>query len=401
MPDNTPSRSGVPTRLRQAARALKIHALEEISRQAIELERGLDETTIRNLPVECVLVVPDRDNDEGSVDQLSQADRGLPILWRTDFAEDRLTGALRRILGGDQHPPLRQQEQNRVRAVVNPEIILARKRIENLPLFQDQDPEIVPEEVIRVMDREQERVAEHLGPGYRVLRGVAGSGKTLVLVYRARYLRRLWPQLRILVLCYNRVLAKALEVMVETDENLKVININRLAYELTQQNNNRNQRSSSNNRPDFNQQILDASEQAKSMPDSERYDVVLVDEVQDFSHDRLDLAYTMLKSDCLRPDPQRPDRDNFVMAFDVAQNVYRRGGASWKPPGVDAQGRPRTARGRSTVFRKNYRNTREILEFAMNFLAGSREWKKMPVDLDDPSTLIPQKQPNVPGRRHT
>ena len=107
----------------------------------------------------------------------------------------------------------------------------------------------------------------------------------------------------------------------------------------------------------------------------------------------------MLKPDRLKPDPARPGRDNFVMAYDVAQNVYRRGGARWNPPGVDAQGRPRTARGRSTVFRKNYRNTREILEFAMNVLAGSNHWSSASVDLDDPAALIPPETANRSGPR--
>ena len=141
--------------------------------------------------------------------------------------------------------------------------------------------------------------------------------------------------------------------------------------------------------PDFDQNALDALETVKRLPDSRRYDVVLVDEAQDFDHVRLDLAYTMLKSSRLKPDPQRPDRDNFIMALDAAQNVYRRSGVRWRPPGLDAQGRSRTAQGRSKVFRKNYRNTREILEFAMNFLAGSREWKEASVDLNDPAALIP------------
>ena len=491
LPDNIPSRSGIPNRLRQTARALKVHTPEEmtvwlreadngspylvlldpdagimvidaprllarsqsrgqknrifnrsrkrqgrvfdsfemlripeeISKQAIELKRGLDETSIRNLPVECVLAVPDRDKDEGSVDQLSRTDRELPVLWQTDFQKDRLTGALRNILRGGQHPPLQQQEQNRVRAVVNPEIILARQRIENLPLFQD--PETAPEDVIHVMDREQERVAEHLGFGYRVLRGVAGSGKTLVLVYRARYLRRLWSECRILVLCFNRVLANALETMLEIDENLdenlQVINIDRLAWNLAEQGNRGNHkrsarsgryanqsRSHRSDRPGapadhtqsadqpnsdsvsvYDQRILEAREAAKNLPDSQRYDMVLVDEAQDFDHSRLDLAYTMLKPDRLVSNPKSPDRDNFVVAFDVAQNVYRRNGARWNPPGLDALGRRRTARGRSSVFRKNYRNTREILEFAMNFLAGSREWKETSVDSNDPAALVP------------
>ena len=41
------------------------------------------------------------------------------------------------------------------------------------------------------------------------------------------------------------------------------------------------------------------------------------------------------------------------------------------------------------MFRMNYRNTREILEFSMNFLAGSRDWGSASVDLDDPAALIP------------
>ena len=70
------------------------------------------------------------------------------------------------------------------------------------------------------MDRRQERVAEHLGWGYRILRGVAGSGKTLVLTHRARHLHRLFPNWNILLLCYNRLLANALERMVDPSDRL-------------------------------------------------------------------------------------------------------------------------------------------------------------------------------------
>lgn len=105
--------------------------------------------------------------------------------------------------------PLTDQEEKRARAVVNPTIILRSRSIEQLPLFHE--PEVAPEDMIRAMDRKQERLAEHLHWGYRVIRGVAGSGKTLILVSRARYLHRHWPRLRILVVTFNRVLASALE----------------------------------------------------------------------------------------------------------------------------------------------------------------------------------------------
>ena len=145
--------------------------------------------------------------------RLGAADRAMPILTRTDLTEQRLPGALRRVLGGGRPRPLSESQQKRARAVVNPEIVLPRSRAESLPLFQE--PEIPMEDVIRVMDREQERVAEHLGAGYRVLRGVAGSGKTLVLAHRARHLHKHWSGWRILVLCFNRVLANALRTMVD------------------------------------------------------------------------------------------------------------------------------------------------------------------------------------------
>jgi hypothetical protein len=57
------------------------------------------------------------------------------------------------------------------------------------------------------MDLEQERLAKRLGDGHRLLRGVAGSGKTVTLACRARLLAALHPHWRILVLCYNVSLA--------------------------------------------------------------------------------------------------------------------------------------------------------------------------------------------------
>ena len=359
----------------------------EIAQQAKVLRSGIDAHRIEGLPTAHVLAVPDGPEIPGQ--GVIDADFELPVLAGSDLTRAGLVPAIGRILSGRRNRPLTDQDEKRARAAVNPSIILP-PRAESLPLFQD--PDTVPEDVIRVMDRPQERVAEYLGFGYRVLRGVAGSGKTLVLAHRARHLHRHWPHWRILVLCFNRVLANALKRMVEADDRLEVTNIDRLAYRLAGG-------TSRAGAPDFDALAVEAAKQARRRPDSERFDVVLVDEAQDFDHPRLNLAYSMLKSDRLEPDAAQPDRDNFVMAYDVAQNVYRRGGARWSPPGVDSHGRPRTARGRSTVFRRNYRNTREILEFSMNFLAGSPEWTAAPVDLDDPAALIPPEAANRTGPR--
>ena len=43
-------------------------------------------------------------------------------------------------------------------------------------------------DIMRVMDLQQEQLARSLGEGHRVIHGVAGSGKTMILGYRAEYL---------------------------------------------------------------------------------------------------------------------------------------------------------------------------------------------------------------------
>ena len=50
---------------------------------------------------------------------------------------------------------------------------------EQLTIFR---PPAGDEDIVRVMDRKQEAFAKSLGTGHRIIRGVAGSGKTLVLV---------------------------------------------------------------------------------------------------------------------------------------------------------------------------------------------------------------------------
>ena len=74
-------------------------------------------------------------------------------------------------------------------------------------LFSEAEAEIP--DLIRVLDLQQEQLARSLGEGHRVIHGVAGSGKTLILGYRAEHLAKICSR-PILVLCYNRTLAKRL-----------------------------------------------------------------------------------------------------------------------------------------------------------------------------------------------
>ena len=62
------------------------------------------------------------------------------------------------------------------------------------------------------MDTEQERLARSLGDGHRVVHGVSGSGKTLILGYRSRYLAS-QSEKPVLLLCFNVALAASLREM--------------------------------------------------------------------------------------------------------------------------------------------------------------------------------------------
>ncbi len=59
------------------------------------------------------------------------------------------------------------------------------------------------------MDIHQEQLARGLGDGHRVIHGVAGSGKTLILEFRAEVLAELLNK-PVLVLCFNITLAAKL-----------------------------------------------------------------------------------------------------------------------------------------------------------------------------------------------
>ena len=74
---------------------------------------------------------------------------------------------------------------------------------------------------IKVLDADQEQIALRIGEGHRVVRGVAGSGKTIILIARAKYLAATGKQ-RILILCYNRLLSQFIQSCTKDFSNIEV-----------------------------------------------------------------------------------------------------------------------------------------------------------------------------------
>ena len=211
---------------------------------------------------------------------------------------------------------------------------------------------LVPD-IAKVMDMQQEQLARSLGEGHRVIHGVAGSGKTLILGYRCLYLARLLHK-PILVLCYNITLAARLRELMEgrgVSDRVHVYHFHDWCGEQL--------RTYHVERPEpgdgyiekLVQNVIDAVDRG-AIPRGQ-YGAVMIDEGHDFEPEWLKLVVGMVD----------PDSNSLLLLYDDAQSIYSKKGAldfSLSSVGVQA-------RGRTTVLRLNYRNTEEILDFAYRF----------------------------------
>ncbi|MCT4617867.1 MAG: NERD domain-containing protein [Marinisporobacter sp.] len=206
------------------------------------------------------------------------------------------------------------------------------------------------EAIFKVMNLNQERYAKGLGYGHRVIRGVAGSGKTVVLMCRAKYLSELHKDWNILVLCFNKTLAAYLKDSI-IGENIKNVEVSHLHGWINPifKNNGLNSVYKDEDLTKNISKITDTMLQKEK-----KYDAIIIDEGQDFEKEWL--AFIVK---CLR----NPEHSHLLLASDGAQNLYNRK-YTLKSIGIKASGR-------TVIMRENYRNTKEILDYAHNFLIES------------------------------
>lgn len=333
-----------------------------VAERTSELRERLDAASINPDRAVHILALPETSRHE------IDTNAGLRALCREDLTAEGLPAALRRLIG-ERNRPLSPQQVTTARVAVRPSIRIggpAQSTTQGVLLFRSPDDEAR----VRALDQIQERLAEHLGAGYRLIRGVAGSGKTLILTHRAKHLADLLPDWRILLCCYNKSLATALEDEVSGLANVSVMTVDRLASRLLKTAGRSADYGPNPSDEDFQRIRRQAADVAPTLAARHRYDLVLVDEAQDFGPSGLDLAWAALAD----------GRDNFVIALDSAQNVYRRR-MTWNPPGL-------TARGRATVLTSNYRNTREILDTALGALVGIGDPATSDPDSDELDVLV-------------
>lgn len=249
---------------------------------------------------------------------------------------------------------------------------------------------------IQAMDLHQESLARQIGDRHRLIRGVAGSGKTLILATRARTLLREHPEWRILVLCYGSPLScnirsmirhklnepedlfewSAMESQTEDDDGDDPLNrqleIGTFHDWLYKQFPLKFSKSEKENERQI-AELLDQMESGEVT--APQYDAILIDEGQDLEPQWLEVISKVLN----------PETQSLLIVEDKAQKIFRRKVSLSRNTGLDF-------RGRSKILSINYRNTSQIVNFAWDFYRSHSKLKdkfQTTITANEPAEIIP------------
>lgn len=244
-------------------------------------------------------------------------------------------------------------QRDRIRWHLFPEIRVQQQS----SLLEDGDVSaaLVLPDLMQVMDLQQEQVARTLGEGHRVIHGSAGSGKTMILVFRAQQLAAAaQPDRPILVLCYNRALSQRIDSQLRqrgVDERVVVRTFHSWCQELVKA---------------YQLDVphgLSGDEHYKALAETVsrsvasglvpagQYAALLIDEAHDFEDVWLELAARMVT----------PASNSLLVLYDDAQSIYQKKRRKFNFASVGIQ-----AQGRTSILKLNYRNTAEVLTLAMH-----------------------------------
>lgn len=306
--------------------------------------------------------------------QLSEAMSGDLVICQDEMAENVETKAFwerlwKMFQHGFKFSPLSQEQIDRVRGCISPAIRICQHG------FLDSEAELDKETWVRVMDCQQEKIARNLGGGHQIIYGAAGSGKTMLLIYRCLQLHERYPGQPILVLCYNINLAAWLSDTLRArgvGDMVQVRHFHGWCKNLCK----RYLKLPAENRA-FEKQVeaVIAGVEQGCVPRGQ-YAAILIDEGQDFQNEWFSLLVQMLN----------PETNSLLILYDDAQSIYckrRQQSSFWASVGIKEN---------SKILDVNYRNTIEVLDFSYRFLTAYLNDAEMDGE-------IPWIHP-IPGGRH-
>ena len=221
---------------------------------------------------------------------------------------------------------------------------------------------ILDADELKLLDKEQERMASNLGEGHRLFFGVAGSGKTVLLIARARYLAKRHPDWRILILCFNRLLARYIMQLLNPQDyqaEIEITNFHKWAKDIIRAAGTpydilySQEQQTFKNDPStfFSQRVPGLLLKVIAETKPRQYDAILIDEAQDFEASWFKPVLQQLN----------PMTNSLLITCDGLQGIYARKKFHWSDVGVKAMGRVKK-------LQKSYRNPAEIGSAATKIL---------------------------------
>ncbi|WP_430885223.1 NERD domain-containing protein [Fusibacter sp. JL216-2] len=216
--------------------------------------------------------------------------------------------------------PITDDVFKKIKATINPRIIIKGN----------------PDSIFTLMEDQQISESLVIPTNDHLIRGVAGSGKTIIMATQAKHILDTYPNAKILYTCFNKSLVGWLK---ENYFNTKFYS--RIEVE------------------NFDRKF--------SNPVNQVYDYIFVDESQDLSKQRLD---TLIE--CRKPLHEDGSKGHIIIASDWAQSIYdasQNDSFDFRSSGLSLSDHD------ITNLEINYRGTMEIGRFAYNYLesSGSKE----------------------------
>ena len=278
--------------------------------------------------------------------------------------------------------PLTEPELDALRGALYPEITLTK------------DTKAGPRRI--TLDLTQEQMAKKADSGHTIVRGIAGSGKSLVLCAKAKIIAEAHPDWKTLVMCYNNSLKNQLNFYLTHLSDIFITKpakpnwevaafygyLFKLAKELGYKDLPRDlfARDGDGNDEECSALAGEHLRKMAALPGAPRYDALLVDESQDFHHSWLKGLLALLK----------PETNFAILAEDPNQKIYKRS-FTYKDAGIYAVGRVRK-------LPVAYRSTKEIIFPATLLVQNSNpdEFFKQYVGEDNFASLFKEAGGNPP-----
>lgn len=200
---------------------------------------------------------------------------------------------------------------------------------------------------------EQETLAKSIGEGPRLLRGIAGTGKTLVMLYRAKLLAANLVAnkkgARILILCWNVSLANYMEQIYErlampNTGHVTICNFSQFVRNYCKY------APAALRDLDTEDQNFMSRLRLISISEKDKYDAIYIDEAQDFRKEWIEFLFDNLLHGV-------PEKRHLLIAADDAQRIYNNRDYSWESLKIPIKSD-------STILKTICRNSARIWTFA-------------------------------------